>query len=465
MTKRYDEKNICFIRFFPRLPKTPRFRHHRTTGRAVGVLCGAFCSRLLLCLVLWSAGISAELLKGAQAQEQGKEIEIEYPFHNAIRLQDFAEALRLLGTRGFAQLTQEDEFGMLPLHIASSLGSMEAIGFLVGQGIDVRYIPPGGYSALVRGRAPLHLAVGTGNTQVIDRLVQAGVDVYAQDKGGVTPLHLAVKYGRIRAATRLIEIAGERAHQRDKNGTTPLHLAARHGRDIIVTKLLFLGDKEKATLSKRLQKLLESEKGLLWRAELVNAQNNFGLAPLHYAALGGHTEVIELLLEQGAKINITNDQGRTPLFMAARNGREKVVDILSKRSGIELERGDNNALTPLAAAVLNGHSRILARLLQRGADPRVKNKNGMAPLHLASKRGEVKTIVVLLKALNDNANIDEHDKSGNTPLHYATQTGKKNVVMELLKAGADSSLRNNDNKTARDIAQELGHNEVLAVLR
>ena len=428
-------------------------------------LLGRLCLRVFLCLLLWSAGY-----QGGTATAQAQEI--EDPFHNAIRLQDFAEARRLLNEQGNTLLTETDSFGMLPLHSAASLGSVEAIEFLLDEGADVRYIPQKGYSQLVRGRAPLHLAVATGNTHVVALLVKAGVDIFAQDNGGLTPLHLAVQYGRIRVATQLIEKAGERAHIRDKNGTTPLHLAARHGRDIIVTKLLFLGNNKKTALSKKLQKSLTSETeesknfARRWRAGLANTQNNFGLAPLHYASLGGHEEAIELLLEQGAEINITNNQGLTPLFMAARAGRVKVVEMLSKRNGIDLEKGDEQAHTPLSIAVANGHLPIFAQLLKSGANPHAKDTNGMMPLHIASKRNSLEVVVALLKTLkSQKGSINERDKLGNTPLHYATQTGKKDMVTKLLKAGADSSLRNRKDKTPQDIARELGHDEVLAVLR
>ena len=444
-------------------------RHSANDPLPLPHLLGRRCQRAVLCLLLWSVLWSAGYQSGtATAQAQ----EIEYPFHNAIRLQDFTEARRLLDERGNTLLTETDSFGMLPLHSAASLGSVEAIEFLIDEGVDVRYIPQKGYSQLVRGRAPLHLAVATGNTQVVALLVEAGADIFIQDNGGVTPLHLAVQYGRIRVATQLIERAGERAHLRDKNGTTPLHLAARHGRAIIITKLLFLGNNKKIALSKQLQKLLEGETGLLkdfarrWRAGVVNTQNNFGLAPLHYASLGGHEEAIELLLEQGAEINITNNQGLTPLFMAARAGRTKAVEMLARRNGIDLERGDGQDHTPLGIAVANGHLPIFAQLLNSGADPHAKNKNGMMPLHIASQRNSLEVVVALLKALkNEKGSINERDKLGNTPLHYATQTGKKDIVKRLLRAGADSSLRNWKDKTPQDIARELGHDEVLAVLR
>ena len=421
-----------------------------------------FCFCALLCILLWSAGHQGV----AQAQE------IDYPFHNAIRLQDFAEARRLLDKQGRSLLTETDSFGRLPLHSATSIGSLEAVEFLIDEGVDVRYIPQNGYSAQVRGRSPLHLAVATGNTQLVNLLVEAGADVFARDNAGVTPLHLAVQYGRIRVATTLIYFSRRLSHSGDKNGTTPLHLAARHGRSIIITRLLFLDDREKTTLGGRLQRLLTGETGIAkgfdqrWRTEVVNTQNNFGLSPLHYAAAGGHEEALELLLEQGAEINATSNQGLTPLFMAARTGRSEVVELLSKRRGINMERGDEMNHSPLFIAVMNGHIPVFETLLKSGADIHSKNKHGLTPLHATSKQGNLKAASALLEALKkENSNINERDNAGNTPLHYATQAGKKELVEELLNAGADSRLRNKKDETPHDIARALGNDEILSVLR
>ena len=48
----------------------------------------------------------------------------------------------------------------------------------------------------------------------------------------------------------------------------------------------------------------------------VNAKTNQGWIPLHLAALGGHKEIVELLISKGADVNAKNDVGHTPLDWA-----------------------------------------------------------------------------------------------------------------------------------------------------
>ena len=53
-----------------------------------------------------------------------------------------------------------------------------------------------------------------------------------------------------------------------------------------------------------------------------------GMTPLHYAADEGHTEVVELLIANGADVNAKNENGWTPLHLAAYWGGKEIVELL-----------------------------------------------------------------------------------------------------------------------------------------
>ncbi|KAI0906075.1 ankyrin repeat-containing domain protein [Ustulina deusta] len=71
----------------------------------------------------------------------------------------------------------------------------------------------------------------------------------------------------------------------------------------------------------------------------IDAQNAFGNTALHWACLGGHLDIVKLLLSRDALPAIANDKDQIPLDLAAFNNHMHVVDyFLAQSKGIE---GDN----------------------------------------------------------------------------------------------------------------------------
>ncbi len=71
----------------------------------------------------------------------------------------------------------------------------------------------------------------------------------------------------------------------------------------------------------------------------IDAQNAFGNTALHWACLGGHLDIVKLLLSRDALPAIANDKDQIPLDLAAFDNHMHVVDyFLAQSKGIE---GDN----------------------------------------------------------------------------------------------------------------------------
>ena len=83
--------------------------------------------------------------------------------------------------------------------------------------------------------------------------------------------------------------------------------------------------------------------------ELVHQRDEAGATALHYATLGGHREIVQLLLDNGAEINQADGQfGATPTGWA--------IEYLRERGGfLAIELGD------LAYAIEHGDARQLAQ--------------------------------------------------------------------------------------------------------
>ena len=90
--------------------------------------------------------------------------------------------------------------------------------------------------------------------------------------------------------------------------------------------------------------------------------NHPGWTSLHYAASGGHTAIIQLLLDESAYIDAESPNGTTPLMMAARYGNEKAVQLLITE-GADLNLKNQLGLTALDFAV-QGRRPEAIKLLQ-----------------------------------------------------------------------------------------------------
>ncbi len=121
--------------------------------------------------------------------------------------------------------------------------------------------------------------------------------------------------------------------------------------DICVASMLGMND--------RVAAFLKADPGL------SKARGAHGIPVLFHAAIRGHTDVAELLLEYGADVN-DGDGGNTALHGAAAFGRREMVRWLIDR-GAKVTALDYARKTPLRLAVEKGHDEVADLLRRRGA--------------------------------------------------------------------------------------------------
>jgi|JI6StandDraft_1071083.scaffolds.fasta_scaffold48594_2 ankyrin repeat protein len=147
----------------------------------------------------------------------------------------------------------------------------------------------------------------------------------------------------------------------------------------------------------------------------VNEVNNDGFTPLHYASYKGNLEMIRLLenlrasivLETKAGLNVLHlaaqgdrmasmihfydrfdlncldSKKGTPLHWACYMGSENVTTFLLAQHNIQIDVFDEQEQTPLHLATIYGNTRIVRRLLIKGADRTLRNGKGEKPIEIA----------------------------------------------------------------------------------
>ena len=118
-----------------------------------------------------------------------------------------------------------------------------------------------------------------------------------------------------------------------------------------------------------------------------------------------------------------------------RDDLEWAQQLLDEGADINARLIKAEGLTTLMMAVKKRkNADAAAWLLERGADPDVRNFSGRTALHLAARDGRAEQVKLLLAA---DASVNLRDERGDTPLQYAHNAGHKIVERMLRSAGGE----------------------------
>ncbi|XP_041084400.1 ankyrin repeat and SAM domain-containing protein 1A-like isoform X3 [Polyodon spathula] len=242
-----------------------------------------------------------------------------------------------------------------------------------------------------------------------------GPNVNCVDSTGYTPLHHSALNGHSKVVEVLLRNEAL-TNIADNKGCYPLHLAAWKGDEQIVKLLIHQGpshpklNEQSSVDNKEFKRCGPFD-------PYINAKNNDNETPLHCAAQYGHSQVVQLLLEELTDPTMRNNKFETPLDLAALYGRLEVVKLL-----------------------LNAHPNLLSCHTKK-----------YTPLHLAARNGHSAVVQVLLDAGMD---INYQTEKGSA-LHEAALFGKTDVVRILLAAGIDVNIKDSRGLTALDTVREM----------
>lgn len=237
-----------------------------------------------------------------------------------------------------ADINAQDNEGNTALHLAAKEDNMQRVKWILERGADPNLVNNDGKTVLHLLAHTLHMhinidwqirklvglaeLISSDPVEILAKLLSSGVNVDAQDRSGLTALHIVICHWSKNSAKSNWFIAeqllgfGANIEARNSEGSTPLqmHLKNHHGFEFWTSQRL------------------------LMKGADINAQDDRGNTSLHFAVCQGNKEKVKWILDIGGDINIENNEGNSALAVAkSMNTSEsrKIVKMLSQPQVIE----------------------------------------------------------------------------------------------------------------------------------
>ena len=148
----------------------------------------------------------------------------------------------------------------------------------------------------------------------------------------------------------------------DEQAASPMHLAAMMGH------------------IEKLERLIEM-------GEDLEVKDLDGLTPLHYACGEGHLDCVVALLDGGASVESRDAENDLPIHIACQEGHREVVHNLLERYPylLHMSGSGHSTLLHMVAASHEDRAPLLEMLLGLGADVNVKDGEGKTALEIAEQ--------------------------------------------------------------------------------
>ncbi len=241
--------------------------------------------------------------------------------------------------------------------------------------------------------------------------------VNATDVLNRTALHYIAEEGSVEVLKRLLERrpTGMSVTAVDCHGFTPIHLAVRRGHTAVVELLLQVPS-------------MDANIGAT-----VNASPPSGLKPWESI----HLDVCRPNLFLKAPKELPTAGNLTPLHFAAMEGHTEIVDLLLKWPGIHVAPLDSNGRSPFHYSIQNGHSGVVKLLLEKLGDigePFTFCDEWLAPLDHSIQKGHLEVVKLLVEKAEPFTplNCEKQMSMFQNLLHVATEQNKKEIAVHLL---------------------------------
>ncbi|XP_067685868.1 putative ankyrin repeat protein RF_0381 [Haliotis asinina] len=304
--------------------------------------------------------------------------------------------------QNLVHINAKEHRGMSPFLLSAYFGKREVFDVFVKQGADLSVVDKNGNNVL-------HLACRTGKKMMAEYiLTQTTVDINSRNNRKMTPLLIAAYYGKIDVLGLLLE-AGANALAADHNSNNMLHICCSRGhvdtvKYILNSSMVDINSKNSKGMTPVLIAAFWSEREILNILEKqganlsitdgsgdnilhvaciggdkrivkhvlerhmvdINARGCDGMTAVLYAADCTTSDILKLLLENGADPFVVNDNGDSVLHMASAGGKENIVKFVLSQNIIDITTKNKQGKNATVIAKENGFLSI-TKLLSQGS--------------------------------------------------------------------------------------------------
>ncbi len=180
-------------------------------------------------------------------------------------------------------------------------------------------------------------------------------------------------------------------------------------------------------------------------------------AQLHKAVKEVDEKEVHTLVEMGLDINAVDQEGKTPLHYAAKIGRYSLVKYLVDH-GADVHMKDKARKTPLVYAIEKNRIKVIVFLTK--VVNKVEASHTINGLFDSARRGNMNAMAYFL----EYHDINTLDEDGKTALHIASEAGQYEIVSFLIDSGADKNILDDDGRDALNYAKLSGYKKIILLL-
>ena len=363
-----------------------------------------------------------------------------------------------------ADVNQTDRTGDTLLMAAVRAGETDAVQLLLDRGAQVNAVEP------ELGHTPLMYAARGDHATIVRLLIARGAAIEARTRTATKPAARPPGAGGGSHGVGIVRggVPPQGEQQPTPGGMTPLLLAARDGR-------------------------VASVEALIAAKADVNAADPNGMTPLLLALTNNQLDVARLLVDKGADVKAADWYGRTPLWAAVeirnldmrsgatengvdRDAALRVIEAILAR-GVDvnarvkefppqrrhvlplgsLEWVDFTGQTPFIRAAQSADVAVMRLLLSKGADPQITTFNGTTALMAAAgvnwvigqtfSESPARWLEAVQLCLELGGDVNAVNQMGLAAVHGAANRGSDDIIELLARNGARLDLADKEGRT------------------